>query len=112
VAPERLKENQDYSEKVDMWAAGLVLFMLLTGKHPFDLDGSTALLFSQILDGECIVGDAMFFNSDISDEAKDLVCSLVKNNPNERLSAHDALESKWLTKDFSRDSKKLDFVRE
>jgi serine/threonine protein kinase len=54
----------------------------------------------------------MFFNSDISDEAKDLVCNLVKNNPKERLSAHDALESKWLTKDFSRDSKKLDVVRE
>ena len=49
VAPERLKENQDYSEKVDMWAAGLVLFMLLTGRHPFNLNGSTAVLFKEIL---------------------------------------------------------------
>jgi serine/threonine protein kinase len=45
VAPERLKESQEYTEKVDMWAAGLVLFMLLTGAHPFDLGGSTVKLF-------------------------------------------------------------------
>ena len=44
VAPERLKEFQVYSEKVDMWAAGLVLFMLLTGEHPFDMSGSTQRL--------------------------------------------------------------------
>jgi hypothetical protein len=42
-----------------MWAAGLVLFMLLTGVHPFDLGGSTAKLFKQIVNGEEIVAEAM-----------------------------------------------------
>lgn len=56
AAPERLKESQEYTEKVDMWAAGLVLFMLLTGKHPFDVNqGNIARLFKEIMDGESIV---------------------------------------------------------
>lgn len=36
AAPERLIENCVYTEKVDMWAIGIVLFMLLCGYHPFD----------------------------------------------------------------------------
>jgi len=41
AAPERLVENCVYTEKVDMWAAGIVLFMLLTGHHPFNTTGMT-----------------------------------------------------------------------
>jgi serine/threonine protein kinase len=45
VAPERLKEGMQYTEKVDMWAAGIVLYMLLVGEFPFSLNGSTMELF-------------------------------------------------------------------
>lgn len=55
AAPERLAENCVYTEAVDMWACGLVLYMLLIGHHPFESSGSTALLIAQILDGERIV---------------------------------------------------------
>ena len=54
-APERLTENCIYTEQVDMWACGIVLFMLLTGYHPFDSNGSTAKLLEQIINGEAIV---------------------------------------------------------
>jgi len=45
AAPERLSDNCVYTEKVDMWAAGIVLFMLLVGSHPFESNGSTVRLF-------------------------------------------------------------------
>lgn len=45
AAPERLRENCVYDEKVDMWAAGVVLYMLLVGSHPFESNGSTVRLF-------------------------------------------------------------------
>ena len=41
AAPERLTNNCIYNEKVDMWAAGIVLYMLLTGSHPFLSNGCT-----------------------------------------------------------------------
>lgn len=52
VAPERLAGVQEYTEKVDMWAAGLVLYMLLKGTHPFELDEGMPKLMSDILNGE------------------------------------------------------------
>ena len=35
AAPERMGFSP-YTEKVDMWAAGIVLYMLLVGRHPFE----------------------------------------------------------------------------
>lgn len=46
AAPERIFDRHIYTEKVDMWAAGLLLFMLLTGHHPFDMEGSSVNLCS------------------------------------------------------------------
>ena len=48
ASPERLIEGQPYTTKVDIWAAGIVLIMLLTGQHPFDITGSTPKLITEI----------------------------------------------------------------
>lgn len=74
TAPERLRDNCVYTEKVDMWAMGIVLFMLLVGSHPFESNGSTAKLFEQILNGQTIVEEAIQAQEGISLEAKNLVC--------------------------------------
>lgn len=46
AGPERLTESaKGYTDKIDIWAAGLVLVMLLIGYHPFtESEGSTAAL--------------------------------------------------------------------
>lgn len=49
AAPERLVDNCVYSEKVDIWAAGIVLVMLLTGSHPFETTGMTVKLIEDIM---------------------------------------------------------------
>ena len=67
AAPERLVDNCVYTEKVDMWAAGIVLFMLLTGHHPFNTNGMTRQLIDQIMHGEDYVKDALFFINSISE---------------------------------------------
>ena len=45
AAPERLLENSAYTNKVDMWACGVVLYVLLVGEHPFESEGSLVRLF-------------------------------------------------------------------
>jgi len=67
AAPERLAEDCRYTEKVDMWAAGIVLFMLLTGYHPFDTTSSTVKLIEQIMRGREICEDELFVKNEISD---------------------------------------------
>lgn len=46
AAPERLnKEKKGYTNKVDIWAAGILLVLILTGQHPFsENSGNTAKL--------------------------------------------------------------------
>jgi serine/threonine protein kinase len=61
---------QEYSVAVDMWSAGIILFVLVTGYSPFSGD-SDAELFEQIRKGAYEVSDVMW--EKISDEAKDLV---------------------------------------
>ena len=78
-----------------MWAAGIVLFMLLVGTHPFQSLNSKALLFKEILNGENITEQQLSLHKGISDEAKDLIIKLIKKDPNLRLSAEDALEHTW-----------------
>lgn len=67
AAPERLAEDCRYTEKVDMWAAGIVLFMLLTGHHPFDTTNTTVKLIEQIMHGEELVRDILHLKSGISE---------------------------------------------
>ena len=43
-----------FSEKIDLWSAGIVLIMMLTGEHPFNTDDPKQL-FKQIMNGEMIV---------------------------------------------------------
>jgi serine/threonine protein kinase len=52
AAPERLREKCVYTEKVDTWACGIILFMLLSGKHPFDTESSIVQLMQEIIRGE------------------------------------------------------------
>ena len=51
AAPERLSTDPEnsYTEKVDIWSAGIVLVMLLTGQHPFaDVIESSSALMARI----------------------------------------------------------------
>ena len=39
MAPEHLRE-EPHGAAVDLWSLGVVLFILLSGRHPFDPDGA------------------------------------------------------------------------
>ena len=92
-----------------MWSAGIVLFMLLTGEHPFDSmtiqnSATTADLFDQIMGMEEHVKKVMKENSFLSAQAKDLVCKLIRTDPAERLSATQALREPWMQQGITRES--------
>ena len=93
IAPEVLK--QSYDEKCDVWSIGIILYVLLIGKPPFE-DENDELIWKKILSEEINYSSSKLKN--LSPEGKDLLKKLLVKNPDKRLSASEALEHAWIKK--------------
>lgn len=82
VAPEVIQEN--YSIECDIWSAGVVLFVLLTGKLPFEGDNETEM-FQNILNRKFKIRIQDL--SSVSEHAKDLTQAMMTFDPTQRPSA-------------------------
>lgn len=81
IAPEIVKNTGYDGFLADVWACGVILFFMLTGRRPFDDDSVHKLL------DKIIVGDFKFPEKDgkqISSEAKDLIKCILNPNPRKR----------------------------
>jgi|TARA_B110000503_G_scaffold136037_1_gene217685 serine/threonine protein kinase len=110
VAPEALVAGQ-YGQGVDVWALGVAMHALLTGAWPFDDEDEDELMDSIIaceldFDGP----DACETFSWISPDAKDLLTGLLNPNPKHRLTAAQALEHGWFTRQKNNRTDKIHHV--
>jgi calcium-dependent protein kinase len=88
----------EYDEKVDVWALGVITYLLLSGDPPFGgMDGEALLTVRQnILDCNLKFEPNDIWDN-ISDTAKKFVSRLLTEDPNERPSAAEAQKDEWLT---------------
>lgn len=94
VAPEILAET-GYGLKVDVWAAGVIMYILLCGYPPFvSLNNDQEKLFDCILSGQYDFPDEYW--SDVSLLAKELISNMLQLAPELRFSAEDVLDHPWL----------------
>ncbi|POM68572.1 CAMK/CDPK protein Kinase [Phytophthora palmivora] len=91
VAPEVL--DGDYNEKCDLWSVGVICFELLTGVSPFHA-ATIDETMGNIYDGVLIFENDVW--SKFSPSSILFIKSLVKENVDQRLSAEQALDHKWL----------------
>ncbi|EJK74608.1 hypothetical protein THAOC_03705 [Thalassiosira oceanica] len=96
--PPELVLGQPYGPKCDIWSAGCTLFMLLSGRAPFNAkkSGKNAM-FRAIRAGDFVFYDDYWKNINI--EAKKLVLNMLQVDPSSRMSAKEALESEWINMD-------------
>ena len=92
VAPEVVSGN--YSEKCDIWSCGVILFMILSGKMPFN-GWDTEDLVKQICTLKIEFKGPHWAN--VSELAKDLVLKLLNRDVQARLSAEEALKHEWFS---------------
>ncbi|CAI2364813.1 unnamed protein product [Moneuplotes crassus] len=92
MSPEIIKG--DYNNSCDIWAVGVILYVMLSGQPPFDGDTEIEILES-ILKGEYDFKAEIWRY--ISPEAKDLISNLLTSEDN-RLSAKEALKHPWFKK--------------
>lgn len=91
LAPE-IANNLAYSKPVDLWACGVVLYVMLAGKFPFY--GDTDEKFMRRLRGGVKFPEKEW--AGISADAKALVRGLLDPSPASRLTASEALQHRWL----------------
>ncbi|XP_047318204.1 calcium-dependent protein kinase 32-like [Impatiens glandulifera] len=91
MAPEVLKRN--YGPEVDVWSAGVILYILLCGVPPFWAETEQGV-------AQAIIRSVVDFKREpwpkVSEGAKDLVRKMLDPDPTRRLTAHDVLEHPWL----------------
>ncbi|KAJ6799567.1 calcium-dependent protein kinase 26-like [Iris pallida] len=91
VAPEVLCKH--YGPEADVWTAGVILYILLSGVPPFWAETQQGI-FDAVLKG------VIDFDSDpwpvISESAKDLIRKMLCSQPSDRLTAHEVLCHPWI----------------
>jgi serine/threonine protein kinase len=92
AAPE-MRMGSKYTEKVDIWSLGATLFASVTGRYV-----SAALEPSQALEEIAMVVGGLSEDPDLahtSTDFRDFLKSMLRIDPNQRVSAEEALEHKW-----------------
>ncbi|XP_039546980.1 serine/threonine-protein kinase DCLK2 isoform X1 [Pimephales promelas] len=95
VAPEIIAES-GYGLKVDIWAAGVITYILLCGFPPFRSENNLQDdLFDQILVGRLEFPSPFWDN--ITHSAKELIGHMLQVNVEARYTAEDVLSHPWVT---------------
>mmetsp|Transcript_32638 Transcript_32638/g.68624 ORF Transcript_32638/g.68624 Transcript_32638/m.68624 type:complete len:1139 (-) Transcript_32638:104-3520(-) len=107
VAPEVIRGG--YDERCDVWAIGVITYLLLSGEPPFGGCGGPETLM-QVRDN--ILRGAFHFEpvevwETVSLEAKEFIKSLLVIDPMDRPTARQAKESKWLQMWLNRDNNEI-----
>ena len=82
----------DYNSGCDVWACGVLMYCLLSGRFPFDGDNEEEIT-SKILSGK-FEFDVELFNH-ISEEAKDLITKCLKYDVGNRITVQEAINHKF-----------------
>lgn len=91
LAPEVITKN--YNHKCDIWSAGVLMFMLLTGKTPFRGE-SEVELFDNILKNR--YSNKLEDFPRVSKQAKELINQMLTPSMKGRPSARDLMKHSWL----------------
>ncbi|CAL9776695.1 unnamed protein product [Musa acuminata subsp. burmannicoides] len=91
MAPEVLKRN--YGPEIDIWSAGVILYILLCGVPPFWAETEQGV-------AQAILRGLIDFKREpwpsVSENAKNLVRQMLEHDPKLRLTAKQVLEHPWL----------------
>jgi calcium-dependent protein kinase len=92
VAPEILN-NEKYDYKVDIFSAGVILYMLLTGTPPFFGSLSELLLKNKNCEIDFNLQELGF---QVSEHCIDILKKMLAHDPADRVTAHEALQHRWI----------------
>ncbi|KXX74980.1 Protein kinase kin1 [Madurella mycetomatis] len=94
AAPELLQAKPYTGPEVDVWSFGVVLFVLVCGKVPFD-DQYMPALHQKIKKG------AVDYPNWLSSECKHLISRMLVTDPRQRATMHEVMNHPWMLKGYN-----------
>ncbi|KAK3303356.1 kinase-like domain-containing protein [Chaetomium strumarium] len=94
AAPELLQARPYTGPEVDVWSFGVVLFVLVCGKVPFD-DQYMPALHQKIKKG------AVDYPNWLSSECKHLISRMLVTDPKQRATMHEVMNHPWMLKGYN-----------
>ncbi|CAL4059052.1 unnamed protein product, partial [Meganyctiphanes norvegica] len=91
MSPE-VVERQPYGKPVDVWSAGVLLHILLSGTLPFY--GTKDRLYDSICQAKLYLDGPAW--EQCSEHSKDLIRGMLTFDPNERITIKEALNHRWI----------------
>ena len=83
---------------IDIWAAGVILYIMLTGFPPYDQASRTDQRFELIVTGR-LVEQLRNWDINLSDEAGALLQSMLRLHPRDRPTLAAVMNHPWVTSD-------------
>lgn len=98
MAPEvitqcELMYKNGYGPEVDLWALGIILFFLLTGRTPFE-GGDMYAILDRVAETRWSFDPIVW--KDISRDVQLLITKFIQKDPKSRISCANALHNEWL----------------
>lgn len=93
VAPEVIERGQSYDQSCDIWSLGVLLFMMLSGRPPFDAETDRGIL-SAIRRCAFDFSDPIW--AEIGPSVKDLIQKMLVPDPKKRILPGEILLHPWV----------------
>ena len=101
ASPELLQNADTYDESIDIWGLGLIIYIMLSGKHPFE--GSMDV-YSDTVNAKLHWSEPVWASGKLSSSAKELIQGLLRADPSTRTKAKDVLAHDWLKEGVAKDT--------
>ena len=98
AAPEIFDKNKDYTQAVDIWSLGILLYAMLSGQLPFEVEGGYNNI-KELVDIIMVGLTKQNFNSlgKVSMEAKLMISQLLVVDQDLRIKISDVSKHMWIT---------------
>ena len=92
-APEIIVD-EPYSKAVDLWSLGIMTYLMVSGKLPFNSEDENEIARQVVYDEADFTRNPVW--KFISPECKDFIKKLLNKDQNKRMTIKEALEHKWI----------------
>ena len=97
MSPEVLNRDSKFDGfAIDLWSAGVILYIMLIGSKPFKWPHSSDEMFVRLCVDALLKDSIRYWNIDLSDDAVDLIQQMLLKDKRKRLTLAEVMEHPWL----------------